>query len=286
MLYGTGKTEREQDEICLYHSFRAGDGLELRRRADANGVQLFYIAVFVARELHRVERPIALAALFMRALGAQLQGPQRPGSAGRALQGRHGHDLKLVDGLGLMAVAGAQAIRAGIAAADDYDALAGGANLIRNRVAGDHFILLRQELHGEIDALELAAGNVEVAWGFRAAGQQQGVKFLAQILRGNAAAHVSARLEADSLGHHLFQAPVEHALFQLEVGNAVAQQAADAVVFFKYGDVVPGAIQLLRGGQARRAGAHHGNALAGAGLGNLRLDPALFPGAVHYAFFN
>ena len=152
-----------------------------------------------------------------------------------------------------MAVAGAEAVRAGIAAADDDDAFSGGANLIRDRVARDDFILLRQELHREVNALELAAGDVQVARGFRAAGQHQGVEFLAQILRGDVSAHVRVRLELHALGHHLFEAAVDDALFQFEIRNAVAQQAADAVVLFKHGDGVARAIELLRGGEAGRA---------------------------------
>ena len=67
----------------------------------------------------------------MRALGAQLHRPERPGSQRRALVRRLGHDLELVHGERLLAVAGAEAIGAGIAAADDDDALAGGENLGR-----------------------------------------------------------------------------------------------------------------------------------------------------------
>jgi len=36
-------------------------------------------------------------------------------------------------------------------------------DLVRDRVAGDHLVLLRQELHGEVDAAELAPGHREVA---------------------------------------------------------------------------------------------------------------------------
>ena len=40
-------------------------------------------------------------------------------------------------------------------------------------------------------------------------------------------------------------------LFQLEIGNAVAQQPAQPVVLLEEHDLVPGAGELLRGGQAR-----------------------------------
>ena len=65
-------------------------------------------------------------------------------------------------------------------------------------------------------------------------------------------------------GAHLLQAAVDEVLLHLEIRNAVAQQAADAVVLFEDRDVVAGARQLLRGRQARRARADHRHALAGA----------------------
>jgi len=63
---------------------------------------------------------------------------------------RHGHNFELQHGLRFLPVACAQAVRTGIAAADDHHALAGGQNLIGNGIARDHFILLRQKLHREI----------------------------------------------------------------------------------------------------------------------------------------
>ena len=63
---------------------------------------------------------------------------------------------------------------------------------------------------------------------------------------------------------HLLDAPVDEVLLHLEIRDAVAQQAADAVALLEHRDGVAGARQLLRGGQTRRAGADHGDALAGA----------------------
>jgi hypothetical protein len=49
----------------------------------------------------------------------------------------------------------------------------------------------------------------------------------------------------------------------LKSGNAVAQQAADAVVLLEQGHIVAGARQLLSSGQASRAGTHDRHLLAG-----------------------
>jgi hypothetical protein len=74
-----------------------------------------------------------------------------------------------------------------------------------------------------------------------------------------------AGAEGDALGFHLRHARSIRRLVHLEVGDAVAQQAADAAVLLEHRHVVAGARQLLRGGQAGRAGADDGDLLAGLG---------------------
>ena len=65
-----------------------GNGLKLGWRADAEGVQLFHVAVFVAGEARGGNGPIANSAFFVRAFGAQLKRPERPG--GEAVSVRAG----------------------------------------------------------------------------------------------------------------------------------------------------------------------------------------------------
>ena len=52
---------------------------------------------------------------------------------------------------------------------------------------GDATVLLRQEIHREMDAGKVAAGDREIAGGFRAAGQRHRVVFVVQLLRIEAA---------------------------------------------------------------------------------------------------
>ena len=87
-------------------------------------------------------------------------------------------------------------------------------------------------------------------------------------------------MERDALRLHLLDAALDVALLHLEVGNAVAQQAAGMGVLLVDMHLVAGARELLRAGEARRPRADHGDALAGLDLGGLRLDPALLPGAI------
>ena len=81
---------------------------------------------------------------------------------------------------------------------------------------------------------------------------------------------MDAVMEGDALGFHLRDAAVDDVLFHLEVGNAIAQQAAGLGEFLVHMHVVAGARELLRAGQARRAGADHRDLLAG-------LDARRFP---------
>ena len=85
---------------------------------------------------------------------------------------------------------------------------------------------------------------------------------LARIARRRAA-DMRAIVEGDAFGFHLRDAAVDDVLFHLEVGNAVTQQAAGLGEFLEHMHVMAGARELLRAGQARRAGADHRDLLAG-----------------------
>jgi hypothetical protein len=74
-------------------------------------------------------------------------------------------------------------------------------------------------------------------------------KSRAQVVGGDVDADVDAGAELGALGSHLVEAAVEVALLHLELGDAVAQQPADAVGPLEHHDVVPGAGELLGGGQ-------------------------------------
>ena len=129
--------------------------------------------------------------------------------------------------------------------------------------------------HRGIDALELAAGDFQVARLRCAAAQDDGVEIAAKVFDLHVEADVGVGLEGDPLGLHQLDAAIDDFLFELEVGDAVHEQAADAVGALEDGDPVAGLVELSRGGQARRAGADDGDFLARAPLGRLRLDPAV-----------
>ena len=179
-----------------------------------------------------------------------------------------------------MAVGGAYAVGAGVAAADHDHMLAGGHDLICNRVAGDNPVLLRQEFHREMHALQFAARHRQIARNLGAAREHHGVEVGQQFFRWNVSAHFLAHAELHAFSLHLLDAAIDEMLFHLEVGNAIAQQAADAIIFLKQHHVMPRARELLRARHACRAGADDRHALAGFLLRRLRRNPAIFPAFV------
>ena len=124
-------------------------------------------------------------------------------------------------------------------------------------------------------------GTRQVARRLRPARQHHRVVIGQQLVDRDVDADLDAGAERDAFGLHLRDAAVDQVLFHLEVGNAVAQQAADAVVLLEQGHRMAGAGQLLGAGQARRARAHHRHASCrSSAAGGMRLDPAFFPAAI------
>src|SRR5271166_5153138 len=214
--------------------------------------------------------------------GAQLERPVRPGDKLVLGKGRRRHDLEIGDGERALADGGADAVGAGVAAADHHDVLAGRENRLAAVVAfAAHApVLLRQELHGEMDAVKLASRDGKVARLLGAAREHERVVALEQARRRHACAHIRAVVEDHAFRLHLCNAGVDVMLLHLEVGNAVAQQASRLGQLLENVHLVAGARELLRAGHARRTRADHGHLLSRAQRRGLRHDPAFFEGAV------
>src|SRR5690606_15067646 len=97
----------------------------------------------VADEFLGFDAELALAAFLVRGAGAKDDRPVGPGAVGGALFGAgeladvrgRGEQFELRQAGAALAVRGAGAVAAGIAAADDDDVLAGGQDLVFERVA-------------------------------------------------------------------------------------------------------------------------------------------------------
>ena len=173
-----------------------------------------------------------------------------------------------------MTDAGADAVIAGIAAADNNDMLAlGGDVLAVGQVGVQQALGVRtQEVYGEVDAVGVASRIVQVARIGCAAAQNHGIIAVQQLLCRNRVADVGVGDEGHAFLLHQVDAAVNVLLFQLHVRNAVHHQAADAVKALIYRDVVSAAVEQISGRQAGRAGADDGNFLVGADFRNARLD--------------
>src|SRR5204863_499429 len=242
----------------------------------------------VAREALGGYRVDPLAPLLVRAGHAEDVRPLGPGVVGGARVGWPWQQLELVDRDGALAMDRAEAVGAGIAAADDHDTLALGRDeaIVRDRVALAASVLERQVLHGEVDAPELPPGHAEVARLAGAARQHERVELAAKRRDRHAHADVTVRPEGDALLLHDREAPLEDALLHLELGDAVAEEPADPVGALEDRDRVTRAVQLLGGGEPRGPGADDRDLLPGAYGGRLGHDPALVEGALADAFLH
>ena len=174
-----------------------------------------------------------------------------------------------------MAVGGADAVGARVSAADHDHVLALGGDLAGHRVAGERLVRFDQVLHGEVHTGEVATGDGQFSGQGRSGRDHDRVVARAQVAPGDVLADLDAGAEARALVLHLAEAVLEVALLHLEVRDAVAQEAADAVVPLEDRDGVSGAGELLGGGESRGPGADDGDGLAGEAARRLGLDPAV-----------
>ena len=221
------------------------------------------VAVVVAEEALGVHGVDAVAALLVGGgdLVAHRVGGPRVG-VGPAVDGA-GEDLELRDRAGAVAVRGAEAVGAGVAAADDDHVLAAGVDrhVVDGEVALLGLVRPGQVLHRLVDAAELAArARAGRATAVAPPASTSASNSLAQLVDVEVDADLDAGAELGALGLHLLEAPVEVALLHLELGDAVAEQPADAVGPLEHDDAVAGAGELLGGGQAGGPGADHRDA--------------------------
>ena len=147
-------------------------------------------------------------------------------------------------------------------------------------VSGDALVLLGEEFHGVAHAGEFEAGDADGARIFGAAGEDDLVEVFKEARDRDGDADFDRGAELDAFGHHLDKAAVDEVLFELEIGDAVAEQAADTVRLFEDRHRVAGAGELLRAGKAGGAGADDSDGLARLVRGHLRFDPAFLPALV------
>ena len=99
-----------------------------------------------------------------------------------------------------------------------------GGDLVLHRTPEGDPIGLRQVLHRLVDAVQLTAGNREVASDRRTDGQHDVVAF-AKFITGCRNSDLDAAPEVGALVLHLPDPAIQDGLLHLELRNAVPQQA-------------------------------------------------------------
>mmetsp|Transcript_25281 Transcript_25281/g.39870 ORF Transcript_25281/g.39870 Transcript_25281/m.39870 type:complete len:387 (+) Transcript_25281:614-1774(+) len=262
---------------------------------DFHGDQRAQVALAVAQELlgHHAVRARVLAEdgadLPVAVVHAEDLGPLRPGVARRALVGRPRQQLQVQDALAPVAHAGADAVRARVPAADDHHVLALRRHealvpaALQVALLGEQqpLLVLGEELHREVHALELAPRDRQVPRLGGPDGEHEGVVGRAEVVDVHVHPHVGAGDELDALLAQQLHAALHGLLLQLHVGDAVHEQAAHAVRPLVHRHLVAHLVELVGGGEARGPAAHHGHAHARAERGHARRDPPLLPRPVH-----
>ena len=112
-----------------------------------------------------------------------------------------------------------EAVGTGVAAADDHHMLAFGGDVV-DRLDTVHATCgVRQELHGEMDTLELAAWNLHVTRHGGADGNHHCVVAGTQVIPGDVLADFHAGAEHGAFGFHLLDSAVDEALVEFEVSE-------------------------------------------------------------------
>ncbi len=141
-------------------------------------------------------------------------------------------------------------------------------------VGGDQIV---ERLH---DPLLAGSRSAQIARLVHAAGQQHGVVPLPKLAQRNVAADIAAQVEGDAALLDLANPPQHGPLVQLEVGDAVDEKAAGAVVPVVDGDLIAPSTQPVGSRQARWSRADNAHRF---GALRRRRDggyPSLLPGAL------
>ena len=224
----------------------------------------------------------------MAVLDAKDPRPLRPGIVRSPRVGRSRQKLEVHQAATTVSHGRTDAIGAGIAAADDHHVP------VRCRDVSTVFVVriekalcaLEQILHCEVDASQLATGNRQISRLRRAAGEEQRVVLLAQLLDIDVDADVSIRDELHALFAQQVQATLDHGLVEFHIGDAVHQESADTVIALINRRQVPRFVQLRRCGQARGPRPDDRHRLTGARPRRLGSHPSLGEAAVDDGVFD
>src|SRR5690606_13341729 len=145
----------------------------------------------------------------------------------------------------------------------------------------DSFGRLRQELHGEMDALEIPPLHAQIAWMLGSETQQHRVEVLPKVGRREIRTDVNPRLEGHAFFPHLIETTIDDPLLHLELGDSVPEEPADPVVLLEDRYGMPGPSELLGSGKPGGTRSYDRDRLSGPLGGDHGLDEPVLPRMAH-----
>ena len=202
---------------------------------------------------------------FLAVVGLADSRPLRPRVVRLSLIRQFRHHLQLEHALAAQADRGSDAVVSGVAAPDDHDVFILGVDIFLVGKVGvqQAFGGGGQIVHRKVNTLALSARHLDVPRVGGAAAKNDGIVFFFQLLRLDIHTHIDIGLENDALFFHDIHFSLNVDFLQLHIRDSVHQQTARTVGTLVNRHGMSAHVQIMGHRQARRAGAHHGNLLAG-----------------------
>jgi hypothetical protein len=139
------------------------------------------------------------------------------------------------------------AIRAGVTTTDHDDALSSrpDTQAVIDDITRHATVLLREEVHCQVDATKLAAGHAQIAGSLRSTRKEHRVELGAKGIGRNVDARLHTGLEHHALVGELPNAFCQHGLVHLEVRDPVSQKTTHAIGLLEHYHAVARTPQLL-----------------------------------------
>jgi hypothetical protein len=204
-------------------------------------------------------------------------GPLRPGVVTSTLGRRLRKQLKVDNRLGTVTNGSTDTVVTSVTTTNDNNVLVLGRDVlaVRKTRVEKRFGVLVQELHGEVDTLQVAARNGQVSGDGGTSGKDNGVMLGSKGLEGNITlTNRDTGDKVDALSSHEVNTALDDVLIELHVGDTIHEQTTDTVGSLVDGDTVASLVQLVSSCHTSGTGTNNGDSLATADLRRRRNHPA------------
>jgi hypothetical protein len=289
LLLGTEETHGKQDKVGVEDLLATLDLLHVPAAAcglgplDTDGLDALDVTLTIVNELlghdavlTRVLAHVSLD-LSVTVVDTVDARPLRPGVVAGTLRRRLREQLEVDDVLGTVTNGSTNAVVTSVTTTNDDDVLALGGDvcLVGKLGVEQRLRVLVQELHGEVDTLEVAVGDRKIARHGGTRRDDHGVVVFLERLQGDVAlADEAAGDVLDTLGGHEVDTTLNDVLVELHVGDTVHEETTNTVGTLVDGDLVAGLVQLIGSGETCGTRTDDGDGLARTPLRRSRNHPA------------